>query len=59
VPSLDNLAARRVFLTGGTAVSAAETVMGIVENYKLAEIVGSHTAGINGNINYNDLAAFA
>jgi uncharacterized protein (TIGR03437 family) len=43
---------RRVFLTNGRAVSAAETVMGIVENYRLAEIVGDTTAGTNGNINY-------
>lgn len=45
------LKARRVFLTDGRAISWAETVMGIVENYKLAEIVGSRTAGTNGNIN--------
>ncbi|MCX6632177.1 MAG: S41 family peptidase [Candidatus Solibacter sp.] len=46
------IAGRRVFLTDGRAVSYAETVMGIVENYKLAEIVGGATAGTNGNINY-------
>jgi len=46
------IAGRRVFLTNGRAVSAAETVMGIVENYELAEIVGDTTAGTNGNINY-------
>jgi uncharacterized protein (TIGR03437 family) len=45
------LRAKRVFLTDGRAVSYAETVMGIVENYHLAEIVGSTTAGTNGNVN--------
>jgi C-terminal processing protease CtpA/Prc len=40
-----------VFLTDGRAVSAAETFMGIVEHYKLGEIVGSATAGTNGNVN--------
>ncbi|TMQ08066.1 MAG: hypothetical protein E6J90_41565 [Deltaproteobacteria bacterium] len=40
-----------VFLTDGRAVSAAETFMGIVEAYKLGPIVGSPTAGINGNVN--------
>jgi C-terminal processing protease CtpA/Prc len=40
-----------VFLTDGRAVSAAETFLGIVEHYKLGEIVGSATAGTNGNIN--------
>jgi C-terminal processing protease CtpA/Prc len=43
--------AKRVFLTDGRAISFAETVMGIVEHYKLGEIVGGPTAGTNGNIN--------
>jgi C-terminal processing protease CtpA/Prc len=45
------LAAKKVFLTNGSAISYAETTMGIVEYYKLGEIVGSPTAGTNGNIN--------
>lgn len=40
-----------VFLTGGGAISYAESVMGIVEHYKLGEIVGETTAGANGNVN--------
>jgi C-terminal processing protease CtpA/Prc len=40
-----------VFLTDGRAISYAETWMGIVEAYKLGEIVGETTAGTNGNIN--------
>jgi hypothetical protein len=40
-----------VFLTDASAVSAAETYMGIIEGYGLAEIVGRPTAGANGNIN--------
>jgi C-terminal processing protease CtpA/Prc len=40
-----------VFLTDGRAVSAAETMMGIVEHFKLGPIVGDATAGTNGNIN--------
>jgi C-terminal processing protease CtpA/Prc len=40
-----------VFLTDGRAVSAAETFMGIVEAHKLGPIVGSPTAGTNGNVN--------
>lgn len=39
------------FLTGGGAISAAETLMGIVEHYKLGEIFGGPTAGTNGNVN--------
>lgn len=40
-----------VHLTDGRAVSAAETYMGIIENYKIGEIVGNATAGTNGNVN--------
>ena len=40
-----------VFLTDGRAISYAESVMGIVEHYRLGEIVGSATAGANGNVN--------
>ena len=45
------LPARIVFLTDGRAISAAETFMGIVEHFKLGEIVGEPTAGTNGNVN--------
>lgn len=40
-----------VFLTDGRAISYAESWMGIVEAYKLGEIVGETTAGTNGNVN--------
>ncbi|MEX1273805.1 MAG: S41 family peptidase [Gammaproteobacteria bacterium] len=44
-----------VFLTGSRAISASETLMGIVEYYALGEVVGAPTAGVNGNINLIDL----
>jgi C-terminal processing protease CtpA/Prc len=50
-PEKPYFTARRVFLTDGRAISYAETVMGIVEHYKLGEIVGGPTAGTNGNVN--------
>jgi hypothetical protein len=50
-PSDPYLKARKAFITDGSAISQAETWMGIVENYKLGEIVGGPTAGTNGNIN--------
>jgi hypothetical protein len=50
-PSPPRLESRIAFLTGGGAISYAETYMGIVENYRLAEIVGGPTAGTNGNVN--------
>ncbi|MBS1715196.1 MAG: peptidase S41 [Armatimonadetes bacterium] len=42
--------AKTAFLTDGRAISYAESVMGIVEAYKLGDIVGGTTAGTNGNI---------
>lgn len=42
---------KAVWITDGRAISAAETYLGIVEHYKLGEIVGETTAGTNGNIN--------
>jgi len=43
----DNVA----FITNSNgAVSYAESIMGIVEGYQLAEIIGSRTAGANGNV---------
>lgn len=52
MPPLEpRFAAERVaFLTSEYAVSYAESIMGIVEAYRLGEIVGSTTAGTNGNI---------
>jgi C-terminal processing protease CtpA/Prc len=50
-PEKPYFSARRVFLTDGRAISYAETVMGIVERYKLGAIVGGPTAGTNGNVN--------
>ncbi len=50
-PEKPYFTARRAFLTDGRAISYAETVMGIVENYKLGAIVGEATAGTNGNVN--------
>jgi len=40
-----------VFLTNARAISYAESIMGIVEHYDLADIVGQPTAGANGNVN--------
>lgn len=41
-----------VFVTNESAISYAESIMGIIEHYKLAEIIGSTTAGANGNVNW-------
>lgn len=41
---------RVAFLTGPNAISYAETMMATVDRYHLGEIVGSATAGTNGNM---------
>ena len=50
-PQKPYLTAKRAFLIDGRAISYAETVMGMVEAFKLGEIVGEPTAGTNGNVN--------
>jgi C-terminal processing protease CtpA/Prc len=50
-PIAPRLTAKIAFLIDGRAISYAESYMGIIEAYKLAEIVGETTAGTNGNIN--------
>jgi C-terminal processing protease CtpA/Prc len=49
------LTAKKAFLIDGWAISYAESCLGIVEHYHLAELVGTPTAGTNGNVNYFSL----
>ncbi|HEU0016524.1 MAG TPA: S41 family peptidase [Longimicrobium sp.] len=49
-PRQPHVAAPRVFLIDGRAISYAESVMGIVEAYRLGETVGDTTAATNGNV---------
>ena len=50
VPATPRIAGKVVFLTDGSAISYAESVMGYVADRKLGTIVGSRTAGTNGNV---------
>lgn len=50
-PIAPRLRARIIFITDGRAISYAESTMGVVEHYRLGEIVGEPTAGTNGDIN--------
>jgi len=50
-PAQPRIAGEIVFLTDERAISYAESVLGIVEHYRLGEIVGAPTAGANGNVN--------
>ncbi len=50
-PKAPRIQGKAVFLTDGRVISYAESFMGIIEHYALAEIVGQPTAGANGNVN--------
>jgi C-terminal processing protease CtpA/Prc len=50
-PKKPHIAGKIVFLTDARALSYAESVLGIVEHYDFATIVGQTTAGANGNTN--------
>jgi C-terminal processing protease CtpA/Prc len=50
-PIEPRITAKVAFLTDGRAISYAESLLGIIEAYKLADIVGEPTAGTNGDIN--------
>jgi hypothetical protein len=39
------------FLTDDRAISYSETILAIIKNYRLSTIVGTPTAGTNGNVN--------
>ncbi len=54
-PKEPRIQGKVVFLTNGSAISYAESFMGLVEGYKLGDIVGQPTAGTNGNVNPFDL----
>jgi Peptidase family S41 len=50
LPVTPRITGRAVFLTDGRAISYAESVMGYVADRKLGTIIGSPTAGTNGNV---------
>lgn len=54
-PKQPHISGEIVFITDGRAISYAESFMGFIEHYKLAEIVGQPTAGTNGNVNFFNL----
>lgn len=58
-PALPHIAAPVTFLISAEAISYAESVMGYVEAHDLGTIVGSTTAGANGDIvRFDTLAGF-
>lgn len=54
-PAKPKLKGKMTFLTYGGAFSRSETIMGIVDHYRLAEIIGQPTAGANGDSNFIQL----
>ncbi|MCP4217671.1 MAG: hypothetical protein GY765_23715 [bacterium] len=51
-PKAPRFKGQTVFIVTPQVVSFGETIMGIIEHYKLAESVGRLTAGCNGNANF-------
>ena len=45
------LGAKRAFLTDGRTTGAAETILAMVSRYRLGEIVGEASGGMNGTLN--------
>ncbi|MCH8150238.1 MAG: hypothetical protein IH987_20040 [Planctomycetes bacterium] len=50
-PKKPFLNAKKAFIINGRCISYAESCLGIIAHYKLGAIVGSPTAGTNGNVN--------
>src|SRR5690606_28563303 len=42
---------KAIFLTDVSAMSASESLLGIIKDYKLGTIIGTPTAGANGTVN--------
>lgn len=55
LPKAPRLRGRVAFLIDERASAYSETVLGIVEAFRLGELVGSPTAGNNGNVAFVDL----
>ena len=49
-PATPRISGKVVFMTDGRAISYAESVMGYIADRKLGTIVGTTTAGTNGNV---------
>jgi C-terminal processing protease CtpA/Prc len=49
-PEAPFLSGRKAFLIDGRAISFAESCLGIVEAFRLGDLVGEATAGTNGNV---------
>ncbi len=54
-PNKTHIQGKVVFINEPSVVSYGESIMGIVEYYKMAETVGGITAGTNGNVNFINL----
>ena len=55
LPEKPFIGAKKVFLTNGSAISYSETILNLIEFYRLADIVGEQTAGTTGQTNITRL----
>lgn len=51
-PKKPRFKSKVIFIVDPSVISSGETYLGIIEHYKLADIVGQATAGCNGTPNY-------
>nr|WP_237488008.1 S41 family peptidase [Hufsiella arboris] len=54
-PSTKKYGGKIFFLTDASAMSYAESFLGLVRDFKLGKLVGRATAGTNGNVNFISL----
>ncbi|RBQ07821.1 S41 family peptidase [Pedobacter miscanthi] len=52
LPNIKNrLTQQVIFLTDASAISASESLLGLIKDFKLGTIIGEETAGTNGDVN--------
>jgi len=52
VPESPHFSSRAIFLSGGNTISAAEAILGYVQDERLGQIVGSRSRGVDGDITW-------
>lgn len=51
-PETPHFSSRAIFLSGGNTISAAEAILGYVQDERLGQIVGSRSRGVDGDITW-------
>lgn len=51
-PASPHFSSRAIFLSGGNTISAAEAILGYVQDERLGQIVGSRSRGVDGDVTW-------